>query len=748
MKKVFLLATILGLVIFTAMAQDFTHFVNPMIGTDANGHVFPGASVPFGMIQVSPDQKTTGWEFCSGYRYKESTISGFSHTHLSGTGVGDLGDILIMPYIGRKSDTIPYPGKTTFSHLQEKSSPGYYQVYLPEPAINVELTASQRVGVHQYTFPQTNEAFININLKHKIYSNWGTAVETQFYIENDSTFSGYKFIAQGWAPARKVYFVIKTSKAAKNIFMNAKGWGGMNGLITRGVKSIKNNELFINLQFQTNASEKIITKVAISAVSLENARKNLDEVKDRDFDQVHEAAKELWNNYLTRIQIEGEPQVKEIFYTSLYHAMVQPNQIADPDSSYSGPDFLLHKSSTGKYYSTLSLWDTYRAAHPLYTILVPELVPGMINTMLQHESINGYLPIWTLWGTENHCMIGNHSIPVITDAIFKGFKGIDAEKAYSAIKKTLTQEHSNSHWNAWQYDKFGYVRADSCGESSVSKTLEYAYDDWCAAQLAKKLGKTKDYAYFMKRSQNYRNVFNPEKGFMWPRNTDGSWADWDEYRVQFGSPYTEGNAWQFVWGVQHDPYGLIGLFPSPLDCQNKLDSTFSNTHQISGHLNDVTGIIGQYAHGNEPGHHTAYLFQFLGQPWKTQKIIRQILETQYTNKADGLCGNEDCGQMSAWYALSALGFYPVNPANGVYVLGSPAVSKATIQVANGKTFVILAKNNSAKNIYVNSVILNGKPYPNTYIRHADIEKGGVLEFIMSDKPLMKVVPMGNRPPLE
>ena len=420
--------------------------------------------------------------------------------------------------------------------------------------------------------------------------------------------------------------------------------------------------------------------------------------------------------------------------------------MADSDSSFTSPDYQIHKSKTGKYYSTFSLWDTYRATHPLYTLLTPELVPDMMNSMLQHEKLNGYLPIWTLWGTENHCMIGNHSIPVLTDAILKGFPDIDAEQTYQAIKKTLTQEHQGSHWNAWKYDTYGYLPAENASEA-VSKTLEFAYDDWCAAQLAKKLNYLDDYQYFMKRSQYYKNHFNPAKAMMWPRNSDGTWVKWDEYKAQYGGPYTEGNAWQYIWSVQHDPYGLINLFTNEKASISKLDATFSNTHVVTGDLNDVSGMIGQYAHGNEPSHHIAYMYQFMGQPWKTQRIVRQIMDDLYSTKPDGLSGNEDCGQMSAWYIFSALGFYPFNPANGVYVLGSPAISKATIDVADGKKFVIITKDNSDRNRYVSSVTLNGKPYLKSYIRHQDIQKGGFLEFKMSSKPTMKMIDKENRPPI-
>ncbi len=747
MKNIFLIFLIFLVSTNSVKPQNYTKFVNPMIGTGGNGHVFPGATLPFGMVQLSPDQGIKGWGGCSGYQYGENKILGFSHTHLSGTGIGDLGDILLMPYVGKKADTVMYPGKTTFSHQQEKTSPNYYQVLLPQNGINVQLTTTQKVGIHKYTFPKTNEAFVNINLIHKIFDNWGKVTEAEFTVENDSTFSGYRFVTDGWAPARKVYFVIKTSKPVHKIYSNIGNFEFNSNLNGKMLQKNRKKDININLNFKTYEGENVLLKVAISAVSVQNARKNLLEVPHWDFDRLLIPAQNTWNKYLSRIQIEASPKIKEIFYTGLYHTLIQPNQIADADSSYYGPDYQTHKSTTGNYYSTFSLWDTYRAAHPLYTILIPELVPDMLNSFLQHNDKNGYLPIWTLWGTENHCMIGNHSVPVLTDAILKGIKGIDAEKAYTAIKKTLINDHQGSHWNSWGYTKYGYMTADSTGGSSVSKTLECAYDDWCAAQLALKFNKTDDYNYFMKRANFYKNNFNDTNQMMWPKNADGSWAIWNPYKTSYSGPYTEGNAWQYIWSVQHDPYGLIKLFPNKEACISKLDSTFSDTTAIKGDVGDVSGIIGQYAHGNEPSHHTAYFYTFLGQPWKTQKLVRQILETQYTNQPDGLSGNEDCGQMSAWYVLSSLGFYPYNPANGVYILGSPAVDKAVIQLENGKKFTIIAQNNNNKNIYVSSVKLNGKPYLKTYIRHSDIQNGGVLTFTMTNRPIKKETLPVNLPPL-
>ncbi|TAF45490.1 MAG: glycoside hydrolase family 92 protein [Sphingobacteriales bacterium] len=747
MKKSTLLILVYIFSFKIVLGQNYTQLVNPMIGTGANGHVFPGATSPFGMIQLSPDQGIKGWGGCSGYQYNQNTIVGFSHTHLSGTGVGDLGDILMMPHVGIKSDTVFFPGKTNFTHQQEKASPSVYEVYLPSPKIKVRLTTTPRVGIHEYTFPKSAQAMVNINLIYKIFDDWGKISEAQFVVENDTTFSGYRNVNEGWAPTRRVYFVIKTNKAVKRITSNIGNYEFNKYLSSKVFQRGRSKDSNMNLLFETSENEKVILKVAISAVSVSHARINIAEAKGWDFDTFVDNNNRLWNSYLSRIKVEADPVVSQLFYTGLYHAMIQPNQMAEADSSFFGPDYKVHKSKTGKYYSTLSLWDTYRAAHPLYTVVVPELVPDMMNSMLQHNEHNGYLPIWALWGTENHCMIANHSVPVLVDAVFKGFKNIDVEKTYDAIKKTLTLDHHGSHWNSWQYTKYGYMTADSTGGSSVSKTLECAFNDWCAAQLAKKLGKTDDYNYFIKRSKYFKNLFNPTYNMMWPKNTDGKWVTWDAYKTDYAGPYTEGNAWQYIWSVQHNPYDLIKLFPSHKTCVSKLDQTFSDTTKITGGVNDVTGLIGQYAHGNEPSHHIAYFYNFLGQPWKTQKLVRQILQTQYTTQPEGLSGNEDCGQMSAWYVLSALGFYPYNPANGVYILGSPAVNKAVLQVGNGKTFSIIAHNNSPKNIYVAATKLNGKPYLNTYIRHTDIQNGGELTFIMTDKPVKKQTLIANLPPL-
>lgn len=745
MKYKNLCLALYSIVFCTAVnAQDFTQYVNPFIGTGGNGHVFPGATLPFGAVQLSPDQKTTTWEYCSGYRYLDSTILGFSHTHLSGTGVGDLGDILLMPYLGKKPDTLLYPGKSSFSHAQEKASPGYYQVLLNPSQINVQLTTTERVGLHKYSFPKSTQAMVYIDLKHKIYSDWGKITESEITKENDTTFTGYRLVTQAWAPARMVYFVIRTSKPITTSYFNNKNTDVKNAQLEKGIVKIRSQNVQVNLQFNTLNNPNILIKVALSTVSLNNAKINLQEIPHWDFDVVAKQAKEKWNSYLKRAKIEADEKTKTIFYTALYHTFIQPNQLADKDSSYYGPNYAVQKSKTGNYYSTFSLWDTYRSTHTLYTLFTPERVPDMVNTLLQHHQTNGYLPIWTLGGTENHCMIANHAVPVIVEAINKGFANINANQAYEAIKASLTTDHQGSYLNQWKYNTKGYMAADSTGGSSVSKTLEFAYDDWCAAQLAKKLGKVTDYNFFLNRSNFYKNHFNKQYNMMWPKKADGSWLVWDKYKTDYAGPYTEGNAWQYIWAVQHDPYGLISLFPNKQACINKLDSTFTDNTKITGNVGDVTGIIGQYAHGNEPSHHTAYMFNFLGQPWKTQKWVRQILATQYHNQPDGLSGNEDCGQMSSWYVLSAMGFYPFNPANGIYILGSPALSKATLTLGKN-TFTIATQNFSAKNIYVKAIKLNGKPYTKTYIKHSDMVAGGQLQFFMTDKPITKTTAQADMP---
>lgn len=711
--------------------EDYTKFVNPMIGTGGHGHVFPGPTMPFGKVQLSPDNRrnSSEWDWSSGYHVSDSVIVGFSHTHLSGTGVADLGDILITPYVGAQGYEIEKNLTSSFSHNQEKSEVGYYKVFLKKPKVLAELTASHSVGFHQYTFPKSQYSTIVVDPTHKI--SFGNNAESQVKIENDSTLSGYRISAGGWARLRKVFFVIKFSKPFYSCATAYYDWDG-SIKIQKGEKFIRRGDAKMAVTFNTNAGEKIKMKVSISMVNLENAFKNQDEIRGWDFEGSVENAKKIWNNYLSKIKVEGNAEKKTIFYTSLYHTMIAPNQLADADGKYFGPDYDTHTSKTGNFYSTFSLWDTYRALHPLLTILTPTKVADMVNSMMEHYQYNGYLPIWTLWGSENHCMIANHSIPVIVDAYLKGILTTGGKQAFEAMKVSSTTDHSGSPWQYADYNDKGYFSSNLTHES-VSKTLESSFNDWCVAQMAKKYGTPEDYSYFIRRSEFYKNLFNPAQGIMWPKDDKGNWLK-DFSPTKLGSGHvTEGNSWQYNWSVQHNPAGLFALYPSKNKTIEKLDSAFNEGNKLTGTQLDVTGLIGQYAHGNEPSHHVIYFYNYLGLPKKTQFLLNKVKNEQYRNDYDGLSGNEDCGQMSAWYIFNALGFYPVNPTGGVYDIGTPTFPKSEIMLENGKKFTILAPKVSDRNIYVKSLKLNGKPLTNLQIDHADIQNGGVLEYEMSSK---------------
>jgi len=715
----------------TSNNEDLTKFVNVFIGTGGHGHTYPGATTPFGLVQLSPDCETSGWDWCSGYHYSDSTIIGFSHTHLSGTGRGDLGDVLIMPYLGNLKLNAGTKGKpkegyrARFSHADEKAEPGYYSVFLKDDKIKVELTATPSTGFHQYTFQKSDNVNIVIDL-FSVINNYKIS-ESEITVENDSTITGFR-IVNGWSPIRNVYFAIKISKPFKNPIF----YEGENKIIKNINFRKINGALKCFLSFKTSENEKIKIKVGISTVSKESAMMSLNkEIPDWNFEKIKKQAKELWNKELNKIKIEGSLKQKEIFYTAFYHTLVVPNQIADYNGQYTGSDNKVHQAKNGKYYSTFSLWDTYRAANPLYTIVEDDKVPDFINTMLDHFDQNNYLPMWPLWGGETNCMIGNHSIPVIVDAYLKGIKGFDVQKAYEAIKSSSTKNHTKSSWDI--FFKYGYLPVDN-DEQTVSKTLEMCYDDWCVAQMAKALGKTEDYNYFMYMSTFYKNLFDAKTGFMRGKNKLGEWkTPFNPFAIDWSS-YTEANAWQYSFYVPQDVQEMIKIMGGNEKFVAKLDSLFTVNSKIEGESVDVSGLIGQYAHGNEPSHHIAYLFNYTDQPWKTQYYANKILTTQYRNEPDGYCGNEDCGQMSAWYILSSMGIYPVNPANGRYDLGSPILPKAEIILSNGNIFSVIAHNVNDKNIYIENVLLNGKPYDKGFITHNDILSGAKLEFFMTDKP--------------
>jgi predicted alpha-1,2-mannosidase len=729
MKKAFWL---FPLVLLTAcicppacQSADLTDCVNPFIGCADNGHTFPGACCPFGLIQASPDTGNCTWTYCSGYMYLDEKIWGFSQTHLNGTGCPDLGDVQLQPFTG----SIERPDyHSSYKKETQKAKPGYYAVTLEDFGVDVELTASPRVAFHKYTYKNPGPARLLVDLQYGIVSGDESLrhhiLASDVATEDKYTISGHNQAA-AWV-TRHYYYVIKFDKPYTAIKqLPAKD----------GEKAPR-----YVLDFDLKPDETLQVKVAMSTVSVDGAKKNLAaEVPGWDFAAVRAQAKAAWNELLSRVEVEGTQDQKVNVYTSLYHLFIQPNNIADVDGQYRGADDKVLTAPDKAYYSTLSLWDTYRAAHPLYTILTPERVDGFVGTMVAHQKAQGYVPIWTLWGKENHCMIANHSIPVIVDAYLKGFRGFDAEAAFQGIKTSLTTNHPKSDWDV--YTKYGYLPFDVIKGENVSRTLEYVYDDYCASQFAKALGKTDDAAYFAKRAQNYKNVFDSETKFMRGRDAQGNWrTPFDPMKLNHGGDsgydYTEGNAWQYTWHVQHDPEGLIALVGGKEACAEKLSTLFKLESKVegAGFVLDVSGLIGQYAHGNEPSHHVAYFFNFAGCPWKTQELVREIVDTEYQPKPDGLCGNDDCGQMSAWYLFSAMGFYPFNPCNDGYVFGAPQVEKVTLKLPNAKTFTIVAKGLSKDNKYVKGVTLNGKPATGVKIAHADIANGGTLVFEMAAQP--------------
>ncbi len=708
-----------------AEAPDYTQYVNPFIGGAENGHTFPGACYPFGLVQPSPDTGNCTWTYCSGYMYLDEKIWGFSQTHLNGTGCPDLGDIQLQPFTGAIERENYH---SAYSKETQKAKPGYYAVTLADFGVDVELTASPRVAFHRYTYKNPSPARLLVDLQYGIVSGKDALrnhiLASESAQEDAYTLTGHNQ-ARAWV-TRHYYYVIRFDKpiaALKKLPAQ------------EGEKAAR-----YVLDFDLKPGERLQVKVALSTVSVEGAKKNLEaEVPGWDFAEVRQKATAAWNTLLSRAVVEGTQEQKENFYTAMYHLFIQPNDITDVDGQYRGADDKVLTAPDKTYYSTLSLWDTYRAAHPLYTVLAPERVDGFVRTIIAHTRAQGYMPIWTLWGKENHCMIANHSVPVVADAYLKGFRGFDAEAAFEGIKRSLTKNHPKSDWDV--YMKYGYLPFDLIKGESVSRTLEYVYDDYCAGQLAKALGKADDAAYFARRADYYKNVFCPETKFMRGRDTKGNWrTPFDPFKLNHGADsgfdYTEGNAWQYTWHVQHDPEGLIALVGGKDAFADKLSTLFKLDSKVegSGFVLDVSGLIGQYAHGNEPSHHVAYFFGFAGRPWKTQEIVREIFDTQYRNFPGGLCGNDDCGQMSAWYIFSAMGFYPFNPCNDGYVFGAPQIGKITLNLAGGKTFTVEAKNLSKENKYVQGIALDGKPVDTIRIAHQDIMKGGRLVFEMGPKP--------------
>lgn len=727
MKKTIALFLILSAFGCQKETPDFTRFVDPFIGTDGHGHTFPGATVPFGMVQLSPDTRKDSWDGCSGYHYSDSTILGFSHTHLSGTGVGDYGDIRLMPmtrelHLLPGTEDSPDSGyRSSFHHSGETAKPGYYHVYLKDYGIDAELTATRRCGLHRYTFPEKEPAFVVIDLFESVTTD--ILISSGAEINNDREISGFRR-TKGWAEDQVVYFYA--------IFSEPFSEAGIAraGMPDPGLQSAEGNNLQVFVSFPERDWHTLHVKVGISAVSRKGARNNLEkEISHWDFDQVAKKASEEWNTELSRVEISsGDEDDRFKFYTALYHSYIAPNTFSDADGSYRGHDGQIHQAGDREIYTVFSLWDTYRALHPLMTVLQPNRTDEFIHTMTDIFEKGGLLPVWELAGNETFCMIGYHSVPVIVDAIMKGYRGFDLELAYEGMKHSAGQDH----FGLDSYREHGYIPADREGES-VSKTLEYAYDDWCIAQMAKFLGREKDYRYYLERAQYYKNLVDPETGFIRGKRNSSFVQPFDPAEVNF--MLTEANTWQYTFYAPHDLGGMMDLMGGPQAFAGKLDELFSTSSDLTGREQaDITGLIGQYAHGNEPSHHAAYLYNYCGQPHKTQKIARQIMDGLYGAEPDGLCGNEDCGQMSAWFVWSALGFYPVCPGDNQYIIGSPLFKEAVIHLPGGEAFTVNALNNSRENIYVQSVRLNGDPVEKTFLTHEELMGGGELVFEMGPRP--------------
>ena len=707
---------------------DYTQLVNPFVGTDFTGNTYPGAQAPFGMVQLSPDNGLAGWDRISGYFYPDCTIAGFSHTHLSGTGAGDLYDILFMPV------TLPYNETaegglgihSKFSHNDEEASAGYYRVKLQDYDINVELTATPRCGVQRYTFPKA-ESMVVLNLKKAM--NWDFTMDSNIEVVDSCNIRGYRF-SEGWARGQKVYFATRFSRPFKSMELDSAE------IKLKGEKVGTSN--VARFMFDTEEGEQITIVTALSGVSVEGAVKNLNaEAPHNDFDQYLAEAKTDWNKQLQRIEIKGGADDDRVnFYTALYHSMIAPTIYSDVDGKYYGPDKQVHQADGWTNYSTFSLWDTFRAAHPLFTYTEPERVGDMVQSFIAFYEQNGRLPVWNFWGSETDMMIGYHAVPVIVDAYLKGIGNFDAEKALEACVATanIDEYRGIGLYKGKGYVPYNVVDKYNAENWSLSRTLEYAFDDFCIAEMAQKMGKTELANEFYKRSQNYRNVFNPATGFMQPIDDKGVFQpnfNPDEYTAHI----CESNAWHYFWSVQHDIKGLISLTGGQDKFAAKLDSMFTYIPAGNEELPIFsTGMIGQYAHGNEPSHHVIYLYNKVRQPWKTQKYAAQVMHDLYFNAPAGLCGNEDCGQMSAWYVFSAMGFYPVNPVSGEYEIGTPLFPEMRLNLNNGKTFTVLAPNVSRENIYIQNVKVNGQPYDESYITHQQIMDGATVEFVMGNQP--------------
>ncbi|MDR3118860.1 MAG: GH92 family glycosyl hydrolase [Mediterranea sp.] len=706
--------------------EDLALFVNPLIGTAFTGNTYPGAQAPFGMVQLSPDNGLPGWDRISGYFYPDSTIAGFSHTHLSGTGAGDLYDISFMPVtLPYKEAGEPLGIHSKFSHEDEQATAGYYQVRLADYQINVELTATARCGIQRYTFPEARAA-VFLNLKKAM--NWDATCDSYIEVVDSVTIRGYRF-SDGWARGQRVFFCSRFSKPLTQVRIDSTA------IVKEGRRGTAYTARF---DFNTRENEQLVISTALSGVSMEGAAKNLlAEAPDDDFDNYVAQARREWNRELGKIEIQTpNPDDRVNFYTAMYHAMLAPTIYSDADGAYYGPDKQIHHAGGWTNYSTFSLWDTYRAAHPLYTYTHPDRVNDMVKSLIAFYEQNGRLPVWNFYGSETDMMIGYHAVAVIADAYLKGIGDFDAEKALEACVATA---NIDAYRGIGLYKSLGYVPCNvedsyNAEDWSLSKTLEYAFDDHCIARMVQKMGKTAVANEFFLRSRNYKNVFNPATGFMQPRDDKGNFLPGFNPN-DYTKHITESNGWQYLWSVQHDVDALVELTGGKERFAQKLDSMFTcGPADPDGLPIFSTGMIGQYVHGNEPSHHVIHLFNAAGRPWKTQEYVAKVMNKLYRNTPDGLCGNEDCGQMSAWYVFNAMGFYPVDPVSGRYEIGTPLFPEAKLHLSNGKTFTVRAPLINKENIYIQAVKVNNVPYNKSYITHEQLMSGAVIEFEMSHKP--------------
>ncbi|MCC8034428.1 MAG: GH92 family glycosyl hydrolase [Rikenellaceae bacterium] len=707
-----------------------TDYVDQYIGTGDHGHVFMGANVPFGFVQLGPTSIPEVWDWTSGYHITDTTVIGFAHTHLSGTGIGDLSDISLMPVTGQVTlargshDDLQSGQWSYFSRASEKAHPGYYATRLDRYGIDVELTATKRVGFHKYTFPENGDSRIIIDLENG--HCWDRPTDCYLVQESDTTVSGYRY-STGWADDQKIYFTAVFSRPMEGFIVSEKN-------DIRPGTELRGERIYGQALFATSQGEDIFVKVALSPVSIENAKMNLaGELPGWDFEGTISAADRAWERELSKIRIEtGDESIKRIFYTSMYHSMIAPSEFCDVNGDYRGADGKIYRDADFVNYTTFSLWDTYRAAHPLMTIIHPEKVDDIINTMLKIYEQQDKLPVWHLMGCETNCMVGNPAIPVVADAILKGYDGFDKALAYEAMRRSATLDERGLK----ELKEYGYIPYAKMVEA-VGNCMEYAIADWALAQAALEIGDRETADYFLERSKSYRYYFDPETGFIRGKSSTGDFrTPFDPFEsVHYVSDYTEGNGWQYTFLVPHDLEGLVGLFGSSERFIEKLDSLFIAEGDLGEHASpDISGLIGQYAHGNEPSHHVIYFYTMIGEPWKAAERARETMYVLYTDQPEGLCGNEDVGQISSWYILSSLGFYQVEPAGGRYYFGSPIVDRATVDVGGGRKFNITARNQSRENIYIEKITLDGKDYNKNYIDFSDIQAGGQLVYHMTSRP--------------